>query len=98
MTKLSEFDEEFGRASEADEPKKRGKRGFASMSPEMQRKIASKGGTSVAAHKRSFSQNKELAVNAGRKGGTNLTPEKRSFSRDRELAKSAGRKGGKASE
>ncbi len=45
------------------------KRGFASMSPEKQREIASKGGKSVPSDKRSFSQNRDLASQAGRKGG-----------------------------
>jgi general stress protein YciG len=45
------------------------KRGFASMSPERQREIASKGGKSVPGDKRSFSQNRDLAAQAGRKGG-----------------------------
>ena len=45
------------------------KRGFASMDPEKQREIASKGGQSVPAEKRSFSQDRELASEAGRKGG-----------------------------
>jgi general stress protein YciG len=45
------------------------KRGFASMDAEKQRAIASKGGQSVPAEKRSFSQDRELASEAGRKGG-----------------------------
>ena len=45
------------------------RRGFASMSPEKQREIASKGGKSVPSKKRSFSQNRDLASEAGRKGG-----------------------------
>ena len=45
------------------------KRGFASMNPEKQREIASKGGKSVPGDKRSFSQNRDLASQAGRKGG-----------------------------
>lgn len=45
------------------------KRGFASMGEERQREIASKGGRSVPAEKRSFSQDRELASAAGRKGG-----------------------------
>ena len=45
------------------------KRGFASMDAERQREIASKGGKSVPAEKRSFSQDRELASEAGRKGG-----------------------------
>ena len=44
-------------------------RGFASMGEERQREIASKGGRSVPADKRSFSQNRGLASQAGRKGG-----------------------------
>jgi general stress protein YciG len=46
------------------------RRGFASMSMEKRREIASKGGKSVPAEKRSFSQNRHLAAEAGRKGGS----------------------------
>jgi len=46
-------------------------RGFASMDDEKQRDIASKGGQSVPAEKRSFSQDHDLASEAGRKGGEN---------------------------
>ncbi len=45
------------------------RRGFASMDPARQREIASKGGSSVPAEKRPFSQNHKLAAEAGRKGG-----------------------------
>ena len=45
------------------------KRGFASMSAEKQREIASKGGKSVPGDKRSFFQNRDLAAEAGRRGG-----------------------------
>jgi len=45
------------------------KRGFASMDADRQRAIASKGGRSVPAEKRSFSQDRGLASEAGRKGG-----------------------------
>jgi general stress protein YciG len=45
-------------------------RGFASMDPQKQREIASRGGKSVPAHKRSFSQDRRLAMEAGRKGGS----------------------------
>ncbi len=45
------------------------KRGFASMDPAKQRKLASKGGSSVPKHKRSFSQDRSLAASAGRTGG-----------------------------
>jgi general stress protein YciG len=44
-------------------------RGFASMDLDRQREIASKGGRSVPAEKRSFSQDRGLASEAGRKGG-----------------------------
>lgn len=45
------------------------KRGFASMDRERQRAIAAEGGRSVPNEKRSFSQNRQLAAEAGRKGG-----------------------------
>ena len=45
------------------------KRGFASMSIELRRAIASKGGKSVPAEKRLFSARRDLASRAGRKGG-----------------------------
>lgn len=45
------------------------KRGFASLSPERRTEIARKGGGSVPAEKRSFSQNRNLARTAGAKGG-----------------------------
>lgn len=44
------------------------------MDLERQREIASKGGRSVPAEKRSFSQDRELASSAGRKGGQSTTP------------------------
>ncbi|MCG6121117.1 MAG: stress-induced protein [Microvirga sp.] len=49
------------------------KRGFAAMSPEKRREIASKGGRSVPADKRSFAQDRALASKAGRKGGRTST-------------------------
>ncbi len=72
-------------------------RGFASMSQERQRQIASMGGKAVPDGKRSFSQNRHLAAEAGRKGGQSVPDEKRSFSQNRQLAAEAGRKGGQAS-
>lgn len=45
------------------------KRGFASMDRDRQREIAAEGGRSVPNEKRSFSQNRQLAAEAGRKGG-----------------------------
>ncbi len=80
-----------------EEQPKKSKRGFAAMSPERQREIAAKGGRSVPAEKRSFSQNGDLAAAAGRKGGLNVDPANRSFSRSPVLASEAGRKGGHAS-
>ncbi len=80
-----------------DKPKTKSKRGFASMSPEKQREIASKGGKSVPAEKRSFSQSADLAATAGRKGGQAVDPKNRSFSRDPALAAAAGTKGSHAS-
>lgn len=44
-------------------------RGFASLSPERRIEIARKGGAAVPADKRSFSQNRSLAIEAGAKGG-----------------------------
>ncbi len=80
-----------------EEQPTKSKRGFASMSAEQRREIASKGGRSVPAEKRSFSQNADLAAAAGRKGGQSVNPANRSFSRDSKLASEAGRKGGIAS-
>lgn len=51
--------------------KSKSTRGFASMDAARQRAIASKGGQSVPQEKRSFSQDRELAAQAGRKGGRN---------------------------
>ncbi len=79
-----------------EEKPKKSTRGFASMDPEKQRAIARKGGESVPREKRSFSQNANLAAEAGRKGGKSVNPGNRSFARDKDLAKSAGRKGGRA--
>ena len=73
------------------------RRGFASMSPEKRREIASKGGKSVAPENRSFSKDRSLAARAGRKGGMAVESEKRAYSKDRELAAEAGRAGGRAS-
>ncbi|MGQ0834395.1 MAG: KGG domain-containing protein, partial [Gammaproteobacteria bacterium] len=71
-------------------------RGFASMDQERQRQIASMGGKAVPDSKRSFSQNRTLAAQAGRKGGQSVPGEKRSFSQNRALAAQAGRKGGQS--
>jgi general stress protein YciG len=79
-----------------EEPK-RSRRGFAAMDPARQREIASKGGQSVPAEKRSFSQNRDLAAEAGSRGGQNVPAAKRSFSQNHALAAQAGRKGGQES-
>jgi uncharacterized protein len=78
------------------ESSRRSTRGFASMSPERQRQIASMGGKAVPGDKRSFARNKSLASDAGRKGGQAVPREKRSFAQDPSLAAEAGRKGGRA--
>jgi general stress protein YciG len=44
-------------------------RGFAAMSLEKRREIAARGGAAVPDHKRSFSQDRDLAAAAGRRGG-----------------------------
>ncbi len=80
-----------------EQPRAKSKRGLASVSPERRREIAAKGGKSVPADKRSFSQSADLASKAGQKGGRNVAPENRSFSKDPALASSAGAKGGTAS-
>jgi uncharacterized protein len=83
----------------ADQPpveRRTSQRGFASMSPDRQREIAKMGGKSVPSSKRSFSQNRQLAVEAGRKGGQSVPGTKRSFSQNRELAAEAGRRGGQS--
>ena len=53
--------------SEGETPKST--RGFASMDAAKRTEIARKGGRSVPSEKRSFSQNHDLASEAGRKGG-----------------------------
>lgn len=51
-------------------PKRRkAKRGFAAMSLEKRREIASKGGQAVKPENRAFAKDKDLAAEAGRKGG-----------------------------
>lgn len=77
-----------------DGVKPKGKTGFANMSPEKLRQIASKGGKSVPKEKRSFARDPKLAAAAGLKGGLAVNPKNRAFSQDRQLAASAGKKGG----
>jgi general stress protein YciG len=78
-------------------------RGFAAMDEQKQKDIASKGGQSVPPEKRSFSQDPELAAEAGRKGGQSSDSSAGgkasggNFSKDRQKASEAGKKGGQAS-
>lgn len=69
-------------------------RGFASLSPERRREIASMGGKSVPVEKRSFSRDRKLAATAGKKGGLAVPPEKRAYAMDSELASRSGKIGG----
>ena len=66
----------------SETPTKKSTRGFASMDASRQREIASKGGQSVPQEKRSFSQDRELAAQAGRKGGQNSRGGRQSENRD----------------
>jgi len=74
-----------------DQNQDNSKRGFASMDEDKQREIASKGGQSVPDEKRSFSQDPELASEAGKKGGEESGG---NFKNDPERAAEAGKKGG----
>lgn len=83
------------RMEEIKKDRRRGK-GFAGMSVERQREIASMGGKTVEASQRSFSRDPELARRAGSKGGRAVPAASRSFARNRALAAKAGSKGGAA--
>jgi len=67
--------------------------GFAALSKERRREIASMGGKAVPKEKRSYSTNHKLAVESGRKGGANIDPSLRSFSTNNKLAVEAAKKG-----
>jgi uncharacterized protein len=74
------------------------KRGFGSMDEDKQREIASKGGQSVPDEKRSFSQDRELASEAGRKGGENSGGgQQQASGSDRGQQGGDGERGGKGS-
>lgn len=77
-----------------DKPKSN--RGFASLSLERRRELASMGGKAVPAASRSFSLDQTLAKKAGSKGGSSVPGNKRSFAQFPKLAQAAGRKGGLA--
>jgi uncharacterized protein len=66
------------------------KRGFASMDPNKQREIASKGGKAAHAKGTAHQFSTDEAREAGKKGGKKV-------SRDREHMARIGRKGGQAS-
>jgi len=70
-----------------DQPKKK-KSGFAALSADKQRAIASKGGKAAHAHGRAHEFTKDEARVAGRKGGETV-------SRDRDHMAAIGRMGGK---
>lgn len=76
-----------GAQAAATEPKKTSLRGFASMDPEMQRRIASEGGRASHLSGRGHQWTSEEARAAGRKGGqasrTQATQEKGKTSRTR---------------
>ena len=72
----------------ADDVKK-SPRGFASMTPEKQKEIASKGGRAAHAQGRAHEFTSDEARNAGRKGGE-------AISRDRQHMARIGRAGGHA--
>ncbi|HYE55428.1 MAG TPA: KGG domain-containing protein [Chitinophagaceae bacterium] len=65
------------------------KRGFASMDPEQQKEIASKGGRAAHQSGNAHEFDSEEAREAGKKGGE-------SVSRDREHMKEIGKKGGES--
>jgi uncharacterized protein len=66
------------------------KRGFASLSPERLREIASRGGKNSGGN---FKKNTTRAAESGRKGGLAVASNDRYFSRDRNTASTAGKKG-----
>lgn len=78
-----------------EEPKKL--RGFALLSKERMREIASMGGKAVKPEQRSFFTNRSLAATSGRIGGQRCPNEKRTFARlGSEYASEQGKKGGAA--
>ena len=73
--------------ADESESKPKGRRGFASMDPNRQREIASKGGKSAHAAGRAHTYSSEEAKVAGAQGGKKV-------SADREHMREIGRKGG----
>jgi general stress protein YciG len=72
------------------------KRGFAGMTLEKRKEIATKGGKSVPKEKRAYSVNRDLAAKSGKKGGKAVRPDKRAFNMDPTLASRAGKASAKA--
>lgn len=83
----------------AEEKKRRrsGNQGFASMDPERQREIASKGGKAAHAKGTAHEFTSEEAREAGRKGGKAAHAKGTAHQFTSEEAREAGRKGGRAS-
>jgi general stress protein YciG len=77
VTRASQCQEEYM------EQERKSNRGFASMDRDKQREIARKGGRSVPNEKRSFSQNHQLASEAGRKGGHSSHGNRRASAKQR---------------
>lgn len=72
------------------------RRGFASMNPEKQREIASKGGHAAHAKGTAHEFSSEEAREAGRKGGHAAHARGTAHEWDSNEAREAGRKGGEA--
>ena len=70
------------------------KRGFASMDPQLQKKIASKGGKSAHAQGKAHTFTSDEAKMAGHKGGKSSRAQGVGHSFTSEEARAAGRKGG----
>lgn len=71
-------------------------RGFAAMSPERRRELASRGGKATPPEKRAFSRSPALAQSAGTKGGKAVPSAKRTYAKRPDIAQRAGTKGGRA--
>ena len=76
-------------AKKSAAPRERGKQGFASMPPELQREIAGKGGRAAHAAGTAHEFSAQEARDAGAKGG-------RAVARDREHMARIGKLGGQA--
>lgn len=97
MPQQKDRNRERGEASEGREPDRGGGRGFAGMSAERQRQIASLGGK--AAHQKGTAHEftRDEARNAGAKGGRVAHERGTAHEFTPDEAREAGRKGGQAS-